>query len=119
MLLTTYEFVMKDKSFLRRTHWQFIIIGEARLCEAQRGVHASHCFRSIHVYNRSDEGHRLKNAHCRFAQVLGQEYTSRNRLLLTGTPLQNNLCVLQKLGSTTWTLCTFSLLFTGPSCGPS
>ena len=28
VLLTTYEFVMKDKSFLRRTHWQFIIIGE-------------------------------------------------------------------------------------------
>lgn len=27
VLLTTYEFVMKDKSFLRRTHWQFIIIG--------------------------------------------------------------------------------------------
>ena len=61
VVLTTYEYVMKDKASLRRIHWQYIII---------------------------DEGHRLKNAHCKFAQVLGTEYSSRNRLLLTGTPLQ-------------------------------
>ena len=75
VLLTTYEFVMRDKAALRKPHWQYIII---------------------------DEGHRLKNAHCRFAATLGTEYTSRNRLLLTGTPLQNSLPEL-------WSLLNFLL----------
>ena len=35
-----------------------------------------------------DEGHRMKNAQSKFAQTLGTAYQSRNRLLLTGTPLQ-------------------------------
>ena len=56
----------------------------------------------MHAPCCATEGHRLKNAHCRFAQVLGQEYTSRNRLLLTGTPLQNNLPEL-------WSLLNFLL----------
>ena len=33
----------------------------------------------------------MKNSKSRFAQVLGQQYVSESRLLLTGTPLQNNL----------------------------
>jgi len=79
-----------------------------------------HCFRSIHVFNRSDEGHRLKNAHCRFAQVLGQEYTSRNRLPLTRhAPAPEQPVRTAKAWKYHVDLCTFSLLFTGPSCGPS
>ena len=38
-----------------------------------------------------DEGHKMKNAKSKFAGVLGQQYHSSHRLLLTGTPLQNNL----------------------------
>lgn len=48
-----------------------------------------------------DEGHRLKNLNCRLIKELKQ-YQSANRLLLTGTPLQNNLAEL-------WSLLNFLL----------
>jgi superfamily II DNA/RNA helicase len=75
LLLTTYEYVMKDKASLRKHLWQYVIV---------------------------DEGHRMKNANSKFAQTLGTMYTSKNRLLLTGTPLQNNLPEL-------WALLNFLL----------
>jgi hypothetical protein len=75
VLLITYDYAMKDKSALKKIPWQYIII---------------------------DEGHRLKNARCKFTQILGQEYVSKHRLLLTGTPLQNNLPEL-------WSLLNFLL----------
>ena len=74
-LLTTYEYIMKDKTALRRITWQYIIV---------------------------DEGHRMKNANSKFAQTLGTSYQSKNRILLTGTPLQNNLPEL-------WALLNFLL----------
>lgn len=75
VLLTTYDYAMRDKGFLTRFLWQYIVV---------------------------DEGHRMKNAHCKFSQVLGQEFKSIHRLLLTGTPLQNNLTEL-------WALLNFLL----------
>ncbi|KAL7679180.1 putative bromodomain, helicase, Helicase/SANT-associated domain, snf2, ATP coupling [Plasmopara halstedii] len=75
VLLTTYEYIMKDKHVLRKYGWQYIIV---------------------------DEGHRMKNAQSKFAMTLGSMYTSRNRLLLTGTPLQNSLPEL-------WALLNFLL----------
>ena len=75
VLLTTYEYIMKDKSYLKRLFWQYIIV---------------------------DEGHRMKNAESKFAQTLSMTYQSRNRILLTGTPLQNNLPEL-------WALLNFLL----------
>lgn len=57
LLLSTYEYIMKDKSQLKRIYWQYIIV---------------------------DEGHRMKNAESKFAQTLGTVYQSRNRILLTG-----------------------------------
>lgn len=44
----------------------------------------------------------MKNAQSKFAQTLGTVYNSRHRLLLTGTPLQNNLPEL-------WALLNFLL----------
>ena len=44
VLLTTYEYIMKDKAQLKKFHWQYIIV---------------------------DEGHRMKNAQSKFAQTLG------------------------------------------------
>jgi hypothetical protein len=35
-----------------------------------------------------DEGHRMKNHHCKLTQVLNTHYIAPHRLLLTGTPLQ-------------------------------
>ena len=64
VLLTTYEYVMRDRAVLRRVGWEYIIV---------------------------DEGHRMKNAQSKFAQTLGTLYTAKRRLLLTGTPLQNSL----------------------------
>jgi len=75
VVLTTYEYIIKDKSTLNRIAWQYIIV---------------------------DEGHRMKNSKCKFAMILGQNYQSAHRLLLTGTPLQNNLAEL-------WALLNFLL----------
>jgi len=51
----------------------------------------------------------MKNSRSKFALTLGQEYNSENRLLLTGTPLQNNLGEL-------WSLLNFLLPKVFNSC---
>ncbi|KAG2332464.1 hypothetical protein Bca52824_003644 [Brassica carinata] len=65
VLLTTYEYLMNkhDRPKLSKILWHYIII---------------------------DEGHRIKNASCKLNADL-KHYNSSHRLLLTGTPLQNNL----------------------------
>ncbi|KAF7120098.1 hypothetical protein RHSIM_Rhsim13G0223800 [Rhododendron simsii] len=62
VLLTTYEYLMNkhDRPKLSKVHWHYIII---------------------------DEGHRIKNASCKLNADL-KHYQSSHRLLLTGTPLQ-------------------------------
>ena len=74
-VLTTYEYIMKDKYALNKVTWQYIIV---------------------------DEGHRMKNYKSKFTQTLGTQFNSVYRLLLTGTPLQNNLSEL-------WALLNFLL----------
>lgn len=69
IVVTSYEICMNDRKFLTHFGWQFIII---------------------------DEGHRIKNLDCRLIREL-QQYQSANRLLITGTPLQNNLIELWSL----------------------
>ncbi|KAJ4354339.1 putative ATPase [Didymosphaeria variabile] len=69
IVVTSYEICMNDRKFLTHFGWQFIII---------------------------DEGHRIKNLDCRLIREL-QQYQSANRLLITGTPLQNNLTELWSL----------------------
>ena len=75
VVLTTYEYIMKDKYTLNKITWQYIIV---------------------------DEGHRMKNYKSKFTQTLGTQFNSVYRLLLTGTPLQNNLSEL-------WALLNFLL----------
>ena len=75
VVLTTYEYIMKDKYALNKVTWQYIIV---------------------------DEGHRMKNYKSKFTQTLGTQFNSVYRLLLTGTPLQNNLSEL-------WALLNFLL----------
>ena len=56
-----------------------------------------------------DEGHRMKNHHCKLTQVLNTHYMAPHRLLLTGTPLQNKLPEL-------WALLNFLLPSIFKSC---
>lgn len=82
VVLTTYEYILNDKSTLSKIPWQYIIV---------------------------DEGHKMKNQKSKFALTLGQQYQSAHRILLTGTPLQNNLSEL-------WALLNFLLPKIFASC---
>lgn len=61
VLLTTYEYVIRERSALAKVKWVHMII---------------------------DEGHRMKNAHSKLTTTLTQYYSTKYRLILTGTPLQ-------------------------------
>jgi len=74
VVVTSYEIAMKDRKYLQRLFWKYIVV---------------------------DEGHRLKNKHCKLIKEL-KVYTTANKLLLSGTPLQNNLGEL-------WTMLNFLL----------
>ncbi|XP_051119947.1 CHD3-type chromatin-remodeling factor PICKLE-like [Andrographis paniculata] len=63
VLLTSYEMINMDSTSLKPIKWECMIV---------------------------DEGHRLKNKDSKLFSMLTQ-YSSRHRVLLTGTPLQNNL----------------------------
>lgn len=82
VLLTTYEYIIKDKAVLAKIKWKYMII---------------------------DEGHRMKNHHCKLTQILNTHYTAPHRILLTGTPLQNKLPEL-------WALLNFLLPSIFKSC---
>lgn len=56
-----------------------------------------------------DEGHRMKNHHCKLTLTLNKYYRASHRLLLTGTPLQNKLPEL-------WSLLNFLLPSIFKSC---
>lgn len=75
VLLTTFEYIIKDRPLLSRVKWVHMII---------------------------DEGHRMKNSNSKLSSTLTQYYSSKYRLILTGTPLQNNLPEL-------WALLNFVL----------
>ncbi|KAL8639757.1 MAG: hypothetical protein Q9228_003240 [Teloschistes exilis] len=75
VLLTTYEYIIKDRPILSKIKWVHMIV---------------------------DEGHRMKNANSKLSMTLTQYYHTRYRLILTGTPLQNNLPEL-------WALLNFVL----------
>lgn len=75
VLLTTYEFIIKDRPILSKVKWLHMIV---------------------------DEGHRMKNSNSKLSSTITQYYTTRYRLILTGTPLQNNLPEL-------WALLNFVL----------
>lgn len=74
VLVTSYEMCLCEKSVLRKFPWNYLII---------------------------DEAHRIKNEKSMLSQIL-RTFKSESRLLLTGTPLQNNLHEL-------WALLNFLL----------
>ena len=74
VVITTYEIVNMEKGPLTKIAWRYLII---------------------------DEAHRLKNEASQFSQTV-RMLNTQSRLLLTGTPLQNNLHEL-------WALLNFLL----------
>ncbi|KAF8820418.1 putative SWI2/SNF2 Brahma-like [Cardiosporidium cionae] len=64
VLLTTDAFVIRDKSYLRKFEWEYLIV---------------------------DEAHRLKNPNSKLVRTLNQGFNVKRRVALTGTPLQNDL----------------------------
>uniref|UniRef100_A0A8C4N542 SNF2 related chromatin remodeling ATPase 1 n=1 Tax=Eptatretus burgeri TaxID=7764 RepID=A0A8C4N542_EPTBU len=72
--VTSYEMVIKEKSVFKKFNWRYLVI---------------------------DEAHRIKNEKSKLSEIV-REFKSTNRLLLTGTPLQNNLHEL-------WALLNFLL----------
>lgn len=73
-VVTSYEVVTREKNHLRKFAWRFLII---------------------------DEAHRIKNENAQLSVVV-RMFTTQGRLLITGTPLQNNLHEL-------WALLNFLL----------
>ncbi|KAJ6714653.1 CHROMODOMAIN-HELICASE-DNA-BINDING PROTEIN 3-RELATED-RELATED [Salix viminalis] len=63
VLLTTYEMVLADSTYLRGVPWEVLVV---------------------------DEGHRLKNSGSKLFSLLNS-FSFQHRVLLTGTPLQNNI----------------------------
>ncbi|XP_056606446.1 chromodomain-helicase-DNA-binding protein 1-like [Triplophysa dalaica] len=63
VLLTTYEMALKDASYLNSWKWKILVV---------------------------DEAHRLKNQHSLLHETL-KKFTVGFRVLLTGTPVQNNI----------------------------
>lgn len=72
--VTSFEMAIKEKTTLKRFSWRYIII---------------------------DEAHRIKNENSLLAKTM-RIYSTNYRLLITGTPLQNNLHEL-------WSLLNFLL----------
>uniref|UniRef100_A0A673X1P3 Proliferation-associated SNF2-like protein n=1 Tax=Salmo trutta TaxID=8032 RepID=A0A673X1P3_SALTR len=83
VVVTSFEIAMIDRKFLQVV--------------ACLNLPSSSCWKYLIV----DEGHRIKNLNCRLVRELKMLPTD-NKLLLTGTPLQNNLAEL-------WSLLNFLL----------
>ncbi|KRZ94330.1 Lymphocyte-specific helicase [Trichinella sp. T8] len=69
VVVTTYETLIRDKRIFMKTFWRYMII---------------------------DEGHRIKDSNSVLSLIL-RKISSDGRLLLSGTPLQNNVAELWSL----------------------
>ncbi|XP_042462203.1 chromatin-remodeling ATPase INO80-like [Zingiber officinale] len=69
ILITSYQLIIADERFLRRLKWQYMVLDEAQAIKSSHSI--------------------------RWKTLLS--FNCRNRLLLTGTPIQNNMAELWAL----------------------
>ncbi|CAH2063854.1 unnamed protein product [Thlaspi arvense] len=69
ILITSYQLLVTDEKYFRRVKWQYMVLDEAQAIKSSTSI--------------------------RWKTLLG--FNCRNRLLLTGTPIQNNMAELWAL----------------------
>ncbi|KAJ6831477.1 DNA helicase INO80-like [Iris pallida] len=69
ILITSYQLIISDEKYLRRVKWQYMVLDEAQAIKSSNSI--------------------------RWKTLLS--FNCRNRLLLTGTPIQNNMAELWAL----------------------
>ncbi|KAG0487889.1 hypothetical protein HPP92_006700 [Vanilla planifolia] len=69
ILITSYQLLVSDEKYLRRVKWQYMVLDEAQAIKSSNSI--------------------------RWKTLLS--FNCRNRLLLTGTPIQNNMAELWAL----------------------
>lgn len=104
IVLASYEMILMDRRFLRKFLWNFIVVDEGHRIKVRAGrrrvtVRVSYAPSMPVSHTRAYCA--AKNLNCRLIREL-KACQSANRLLLTGTPLQNNLSEL-------WSLLNFLL----------
>lgn len=103
MCVTSYEMLIIEKAVFKKFNWRYLVIDEAHRIKNEKS-------KVTHLFSKTDTvGLSLPSASCpffftRFYQLseIVREFKTTNRLLLTGTPLQNNLHEL-------WALLNFLL----------
>ncbi|CAK4318492.1 unnamed protein product [Aphanomyces euteiches] len=97
-IIESYEFYRNSKKGGKANNYRFdVIITTFEMCTANDYLTLARIKWQLAVV---DEAHRLKNKKSKLSQVLEERFHYENLLLLTGTPLQNNVEEL-------WTLLHF------------